>query len=312
MSLDGDNKVTYAEFMAYCAGRRKSEVLLYMYDLTNGVAKPLSPWIVGDVLEGVWHTGVVVYGKEYYYSKDTVYANPGETSFGVPDRIVHLGSTLWRQDELHEHVSRELKPVFQRETYDVVRNNCNHFSDRVCMFLVRKHVPEEVLRQPDRLLQSNSVSMLRPALNWYLRDRIVERDSSELPPGKKRLGAEDHLSPGQFVRVHPAEGEACPELAQVCLPPAKPHWEAATPAAPAPAGLSLAACGAGSLLWGTCGLGQGSADAADGDPLVWVKFFDANWEGTPPSRRARVRTEQVPRSRLSLAPLGPGGELIFS
>ena len=52
------------------------------------------------------------------------------------------------QDELHRHICRELKPIFHRGTYDVVLNNCNHFSDRLCMYLLGRRLPEEVLRQP--------------------------------------------------------------------------------------------------------------------------------------------------------------------
>jgi len=38
-------------------------VVLHIYDLTNGMAKTLGRQLVGIDVEGLWHTGVVVYGR---------------------------------------------------------------------------------------------------------------------------------------------------------------------------------------------------------------------------------------------------------
>lgn len=40
------------------------EVFLHVYDLTNGMARVMAPMILGIDLDGIWHTGVVVFGKE--------------------------------------------------------------------------------------------------------------------------------------------------------------------------------------------------------------------------------------------------------
>lgn len=84
MDLDGDAKISYAEFMAYCVGRRKQEVTLHLYDLSNGMGKKISPFLINSEMEGVWHSGLCVFGKEYFFSRDTVFDEAGETSFGKP------------------------------------------------------------------------------------------------------------------------------------------------------------------------------------------------------------------------------------
>jgi len=38
-------------------------VVLYLYDLSNGLAKAMSRRLVGKQIDGIWHTGIVVYGK---------------------------------------------------------------------------------------------------------------------------------------------------------------------------------------------------------------------------------------------------------
>lgn len=42
-------------------------VQLYIYDLTKGMASMMSQMLLGRHIEGVWHTAVVVYGREYFY-----------------------------------------------------------------------------------------------------------------------------------------------------------------------------------------------------------------------------------------------------
>lgn len=43
-------------------------VELYIYDLTHGTARMMSKVLLGRQLDGVWHTSVVIYGREIFYS----------------------------------------------------------------------------------------------------------------------------------------------------------------------------------------------------------------------------------------------------
>jgi hypothetical protein len=45
----------------------KYDITLYVYDITNGLARALSPQFLGYQIEGVWHSSIVVYGIEYYF-----------------------------------------------------------------------------------------------------------------------------------------------------------------------------------------------------------------------------------------------------
>lgn len=46
------------------------------------MASQFSRQLCGRHIEGVWHTGVVVYGKEYYFGGGVSYDAPGYTPFG--------------------------------------------------------------------------------------------------------------------------------------------------------------------------------------------------------------------------------------
>jgi hypothetical protein len=52
----------------------KHQVSLLLYDLTNGnnifykgMAKAMSPMLLGKTLEAVYHSSIVVYGTEFFY-----------------------------------------------------------------------------------------------------------------------------------------------------------------------------------------------------------------------------------------------------
>ena len=41
---------------------------LYIYDLSQGMARTLGQQLIGRPLEGIWHTAVVVHGKVVFMS----------------------------------------------------------------------------------------------------------------------------------------------------------------------------------------------------------------------------------------------------
>jgi len=196
MDLEMNSLVSISDFLALCLGRREWEVSLHLYDLSRGLATLLSPWLLHQTVEGVWHTGLVVYGKEYYFGGDIYFDKPGATGFGVPQIVLTLGTTLRQRDELHTFVVDELKPLFSREAYDAARNNCNHFTNRVSMYLVGKHIPEEVLLQPELMLQTSVGRAIRPILTRWLGKLFEPTSTAEdilqlsLPNGPHSIGCQ--------------------------------------------------------------------------------------------------------------------------
>jgi hypothetical protein len=53
-----------------------SDIYLYVYDLTKGMAKQFSALFLGKHLDGVWHTGIVAYGIEWYFGNDGIGSCP--------------------------------------------------------------------------------------------------------------------------------------------------------------------------------------------------------------------------------------------
>jgi len=63
-------------------------VELYLYDLSQGLAKSMSMGLLGKQIDGVWHTGVIVHGYEYYFGGGIQASRPGQTMAGNPTQII--------------------------------------------------------------------------------------------------------------------------------------------------------------------------------------------------------------------------------
>merc|ERR1740121_1355006 len=143
---------------------------LTYYDLTAGRAWWLSPLVFcGQHEGGIWHTGVVVHGKEYWFGGSIFESDPGSTPFGEPTEIVELPArTMRTRGDLWSFIRQELSKEYTHSAYDVLTHNCNHFSDAVCQFLINQHIPDDVLKQPERVMTTCTARLLRPVLNQML------------------------------------------------------------------------------------------------------------------------------------------------
>jgi desumoylating isopeptidase 1 len=68
-----------------------SSVTLYVYDITSGMAKGMSMMLIGQQIDAIYHTSLVVFGKEYYFGAGICADPPKSTPFGKPIQEVPLG-----------------------------------------------------------------------------------------------------------------------------------------------------------------------------------------------------------------------------
>ena len=89
-------------------------------------------------MEGVWHTGIVVYGQEYYYGGGISVDPPAATPFGKltkfnkcligsPTKRTSLGFTEINK-ELFTEFLLDIRSRFTMDNYHVFNNNCNNFT----------------------------------------------------------------------------------------------------------------------------------------------------------------------------------------
>jgi hypothetical protein len=130
------------------------------------MAKQFSPALLGHEIEGIWHTGIVVYGKEFYYGGGIQSALPGNTVAGKPMRVHDLGVT-YIPEQVFLDFLREISHRFTPETYSLLKHNCNNFSNEASLFLTGNPIPDYITGLPEFALSTPMGMMLKPLLEQF-------------------------------------------------------------------------------------------------------------------------------------------------
>ena len=139
-------------------------VMLAVYDLSRGLAAAMSQAILGEQLEGIWHTGVVVYSKEYFFGggiQSLPEGRFGQVNGMLPLRMEHIGETTKTQEELETYLL-SIRSRFTAATYNLLTHNCNNFSDELSKFLTGRGIPDYIISLPQRAFSTPGGQALRP------------------------------------------------------------------------------------------------------------------------------------------------------
>ena len=140
----------------------KMKVELLVYDLSRGLAKMLSPVLLGKEIEAVYHTSVRINSTEYYFGAGIIVQNDGifAAHHGLyPYSVMHVGDTELNSDDINEFIQGQ-RETYSDSSYDLFTKNCNNFSDEFCKFLTGNGIPQYILDLPNYALTS-------PTGNYY-------------------------------------------------------------------------------------------------------------------------------------------------
>ena len=185
-----------------------AEVVLHLYDLSHGLAAQLSLQLIGTHVEAVFHTGVVVFGSEIYFGGGIQRSQPGRSQYGVPMRRLSLGRTHLTEDALRDYLAAASAAQFGPDKYHILENNCNHFSEALCDFLLGRSgcVPQEVLDLPRIVMQSPLAAAIAPMLQPMSAALSVSEAEPQQPPPLPQ--ADDREGEAAFEAAVRAEFEA--------------------------------------------------------------------------------------------------------
>ena len=139
------------------------EVKLHIYDLSRGIAKQMSPLLLGKQINGIWHTGIVVYGKEYFFGSGGIeYCPPCGTILGEPDEIQNMGPTQIPEDVFQDFLIGLSEKDFKPECYNLFEHNCNTFSNEAGQFLTGRTIPNYIQELPKDVLNTPFGAMIKP------------------------------------------------------------------------------------------------------------------------------------------------------
>ncbi|EHB17880.1 PPPDE peptidase domain-containing protein 2, partial [Heterocephalus glaber] len=132
----------------------------------KGLARRLSPIMLGKQLEGIWHTSIVVHKDEFFFGSGGISSCPrGGTLLGPPDSVVDVGSTEVTEEIFLEFLSSLGESLFQGETYNLFEHNCNIFSIEVAQFLTGRKTPSYITDLPSEVLSTPFGQALWPCLD---------------------------------------------------------------------------------------------------------------------------------------------------
>ncbi|KAH7113854.1 PPPDE putative peptidase domain-containing protein [Dendryphion nanum] len=144
------------------------DVQLFVYDLSQGLARSMSRQFLGTQIDAVYHTSLVLDGIEYFFGQGVQTCAAGTTHHGKPMEIIPMGQTALPIEIILEYLE-SLKEVYTAESYDLFLHNCNNFSNDFAMFLVGKGIPDHITSLPQTVLNTPFGQMLKPQLDAMMR-----------------------------------------------------------------------------------------------------------------------------------------------
>ena len=140
-------------------------VKLFIYDLSGGQAAVLSDLFLGRHIDGVWHTAIVVYGREYCFGSSGVQdSEPGRTILGSPLKTLDLGRTFIPKQTFLDYITELNESTFSGSTYELFSHNCNNFSNELAQFLVGQEIPKYILDLPHEVLSTPLGPLFQPII----------------------------------------------------------------------------------------------------------------------------------------------------
>ncbi|XP_019873362.1 uncharacterized protein LOC109601562 isoform X2 [Aethina tumida] len=163
-------------------------VELYIYDLSRGFASSMSQMLIGKQIDGIWHTSVVVYNREYFFGSSGIEScNPAGTALGKPLKIKKLGETQVPYSVFIEYLNGLSTSTYLASTYSLFTHNCNNFSEEIAQFLCGSSIPKYILDLPNEVLQSSLLNVI-PAL-------VAQLEKSARPIAEERNRSSKEPSP---------------------------------------------------------------------------------------------------------------------
>jgi thiol-disulfide isomerase/thioredoxin len=141
----------------------------------------MSMAFLGIQIDAVYHTSIVIDGKEWYYGAGIQSSLPGATHHGKPMEIIPLGMTSLPEEVIVEYID-SMRSTYTMESYDLFMHNCNNFTADLSMFLTGRGIPDKIKNLPQEVLKTPFGQMMRPALEAQLRPITQAPTPAAAPP----------------------------------------------------------------------------------------------------------------------------------
>ncbi|KIK97078.1 hypothetical protein PAXRUDRAFT_825327 [Paxillus rubicundulus Ve08.2h10] len=214
-----------------------SPVRLHVYDLSNGLARQMSMQLTGRQIYGIWHTSVIVFGKEVFYGQGISITLPGKSHHGSPLRVIDIGETAIDEETFMEYLTA-MREHYTADKYHLLDFNCNSFTNDCVGFLTGGSIPDYIKSLPTDFLSTPFGAALRPTIDAMFRDR--PETGVPTPPQDPRASVSASPNPAlaanllQAIAVHARQTGSVPGASTAGPYPTPAPTSPSTPAQDAP------------------------------------------------------------------------------
>ncbi|KAJ1017790.1 hypothetical protein NDA16_005107 [Ustilago loliicola] len=149
-------------------------VKLYVYDLSRGMARQMSLPLTGRQIDGIWHTSIVAWDREYFFGQGISIVYPGTSHHGAPFETFDLGTTSIDRETFEGALLPDLRERFRPQGYHLISWNCNNFTQEVTQILTGGDIPTHIRSLPQDFLSTPFGQMLQPQIDAMFRQPSVD------------------------------------------------------------------------------------------------------------------------------------------
>lgn len=85
------------------------------------------------------------------------------TPYGFPIKEIPMGTTEIPPEMFDEYL-KEIESKYSIQTYNILYNNCNHFTNDILVFLTGSEVPSYILKQHEEIANTSLGKMFMPMI----------------------------------------------------------------------------------------------------------------------------------------------------
>ncbi|XP_043262011.1 uncharacterized protein LOC122402908 isoform X3 [Colletes gigas] len=149
------NKKIAADMLGYSRDEKLGRRRLESSNTNSRLVRATKLEIVCRHIEGIWHTAIVAYGREYYFCSNGIQSSrPGGTVLGEPNKVEKIGDIYLPYSVFLEYIHGLGTSKFAPGTYNLFKHNCNCFTEEVSNFLAGKGIPKYILDLPEEIFQT--------------------------------------------------------------------------------------------------------------------------------------------------------------
>lgn len=197
-----------------------NEVQVRVYNIDRYGMSPLAAKALKKNIEAIWHVGVAVFGKEYWFGAVVEEQSLSEVDYAFgfgPTHVYNIGKTDMDPKEFHDWVFDKMAKKYTVDSYHCFNHNCHHFANDLVVKLTGKQpadggFPQWCLDHGEKALsemsdaQSSAITWVSNRIakvmmiSWgkYNRERFVTKGTTSLSTegdAERKLTARGDLSP---------------------------------------------------------------------------------------------------------------------